>query len=665
MKKLLLLFLLSIPAFAQWSTTARHITYGTSTPATCNVTSGDVFFKTSATVTVYYCSASNTWTAMGGGGGSGTVTSIGLAGTANQITVTGTSPITDSGSWTLSFPTNVTLPGTTTGTFSGNVTGNASGTAGSLPTTSLLGGVTLSGLTGLTKLTAGVPSVGAASDVYGLFSGCSGTLALLADGTCGSSGSGIGTAPYSTTTITASPMTISAATHGQGLYAFPTCWDTSTPRVLLACGFTRDSSGNLVLTYTSPTPGRVDVFGATGGFANPMSAAGDMIVGGASGVAARFAATATANQTILSGSSTAPSWTPYTIPATIAAHQTLVATGTTAVAAKTIPDCTDTGGNHLNFAQSTDAFSCGTSGGGGVTTTSPLSGTTALSLLVNVDHAFTAAQSVTVTGIGTGQTSGLELKNTTAAALGAQQWSPGLILTGNGRDTSAASSKATNWIIQNRPVQTAGNPTSVLEFYYQTNAAGYAEVASLSSGGTLALTGAITGATSVTTSSAMTSNRANQSAFSAEGSGGGFAINTTTPTGGFCFNGSVQFTQDTCTHRNAAGVVEFNGGTKGTIAGGVKLREIEVAGTVPGISGCSAGTQTGGGSAGTYSSGTTGTCTVTLTFAKTAATGWSCFAANRTTAADIITQTSSTTTTAVLAGASISGDVISYGCVAY
>jgi hypothetical protein len=30
---------------------------------------------------------------------------------------------------------------------------------------------------------------------------------------------------------------------------------------------------------------------------------------------------------------------------------------------KAVPDCTDTGGNHLNFTQSTDAFSCGTSGG--------------------------------------------------------------------------------------------------------------------------------------------------------------------------------------------------------------------------------------------------------------------------------------------------------------
>lgn len=49
-----------------------------------------------------------------GGGGSGTVTSIGLVGTANQITITGASPITGAGSWTVSIPTNPTLPGTTT-----------------------------------------------------------------------------------------------------------------------------------------------------------------------------------------------------------------------------------------------------------------------------------------------------------------------------------------------------------------------------------------------------------------------------------------------------------------------------------------------------------------------------------------------------------------------
>lgn len=66
-------------------------------------------------------------------GSTGTVTSVGLLGTANQITVTGSSPITTTGSFTLSFPAGgVTLPGTTTGTFTGNVTGNATGSAGTV-----------------------------------------------------------------------------------------------------------------------------------------------------------------------------------------------------------------------------------------------------------------------------------------------------------------------------------------------------------------------------------------------------------------------------------------------------------------------------------------------------------------------------------------------------
>ncbi len=65
--------------------------------------------------------------------GIGTVTSIGLVGTTNQINVTGASPITSAGLWTLSFPSGgVTLPGTTTGTFTGNLTGNASGTAATI-----------------------------------------------------------------------------------------------------------------------------------------------------------------------------------------------------------------------------------------------------------------------------------------------------------------------------------------------------------------------------------------------------------------------------------------------------------------------------------------------------------------------------------------------------
>lgn len=48
-------------------------------------------------------------------------------------------------------------------------------------------------------------------------------------------------------------------------------------------------------------------------------------------------------------------------------HQVAVGQSSADPVAKTVPDCQDVGGNHLNYTQSTDVFSCGTtsSGGGG------------------------------------------------------------------------------------------------------------------------------------------------------------------------------------------------------------------------------------------------------------------------------------------------------------
>src|SRR5689334_7821686 len=53
-----------------------------------------------------------TWAAVGGGGG---VTSVGLLGTASQVTVTGASPITTTGTFTLSLPSGLLFPGSITG----------------------------------------------------------------------------------------------------------------------------------------------------------------------------------------------------------------------------------------------------------------------------------------------------------------------------------------------------------------------------------------------------------------------------------------------------------------------------------------------------------------------------------------------------------------------
>ena len=100
----------------------------TAPSGTC-VASAQIQKVVSGAGTTYACqtivNGIGTWTALASGSATGTVTSIGLAGTANQITVTGATPVTGSGAWTLSLPSAMTLPGTLTVT--GNTTLNMSG----------------------------------------------------------------------------------------------------------------------------------------------------------------------------------------------------------------------------------------------------------------------------------------------------------------------------------------------------------------------------------------------------------------------------------------------------------------------------------------------------------------------------------------------------------
>src|SRR6478672_4961723 len=61
---LTLLLLFVAIADAQIKTPAAHIRFGSSLPATCTPNTGDVFFKTSATIGLYQCLTTNTWTAV-------------------------------------------------------------------------------------------------------------------------------------------------------------------------------------------------------------------------------------------------------------------------------------------------------------------------------------------------------------------------------------------------------------------------------------------------------------------------------------------------------------------------------------------------------------------------------------------------------------------------
>ena len=90
-------------------------------------------------------------------------------------------------------------------------------------------------------------------------------------------------------------------------------------------------------------------------------------------------------------------------------------------------------------------------------------------------------------------------------------------------------------------------------------------------------------------------------------------------------------------------------------------------GSSPALSGtCSANTQVGGNTAGTFkASASCSSGTVIMTFASTAPNGWACDSSDMTTPADKISETASTTTTATLSGTLASADVVVFKCEAY
>ena len=83
------------------------------------------------------------------------------------------------------------------------------------------------------------------------------------------------------------------------------------------------------------------------------------------------------------------------------------------------------------------------------------------------------------------------------------------------------------------------------------------------------------------------------------------------------------------------------------------------------VSGCSLTASSGGATAGKFSSGTSGSCVVTVTPGFTAPNGFSCFANDITTPADKLQQLSVSQTTPTIGGTTLSGDVITWGCIAY
>lgn len=120
-------------------------------------------------------------------------------------------------------------------------------------------------------------------------------------------------------------------------------------------------------------------------------------------------------------------------------------------------------------------------------------------------------------------------------------------------------------------------------------------------------------------------------------------------------------------HTGTGGVEFYSGGSSPTEVLAIdSTGKIQSLGTQS-ISGCSLSRAVGGAFAGSFVSGTTGTCTVTLSLVTPSGTnnGWSCWANDITTPADLIHQGASNNLSVTLSGTTVSGDTINYGCIAY
>jgi len=194
--------------------------------------------------------------------------------------------------------------------------------------------------------------------------------------------------------------------------------------------------------------------------------------------------TATAGQILRSGASAAPTWSTATYPATAGTAGNYLRSDGTNFTSSAI-QASDLPGSLSGFANPTASVGLTAVNG---TATTAMRSDAAPALDQTISPTWTGTHTHQKNAIGTTSTDAVALTNTTAAAAGAQQFSPRLRLTGQGWKTNAtAASQTVDWMMQTVPVQGAANPTSYLDFEKQINGAGYSNSFSLFSSGGAAL----------------------------------------------------------------------------------------------------------------------------------------------------------------------------------
>lgn len=277
--------------------------------------------------------------------------------------------------------------------------------------------------------------------------------------------------------------------------------------------------------------------------------------------------------------------------------------------------------------------------------------------------ALTAASTLTLAPAANTAATGWLITDTTAASSGNQQYSPALRLTGQGwKTTATAASQAVDFRSYVLPVQGTGNPTGYLLFDGSVNGGSFANVGGFDlSGNARILDLQIAfNAANIPVAGSISLDLRSTALYTPSD----FIYKWNSTTAAVLGSGSVFSTgsADTGVSRNAAGVVEANSGTAGT------LRDFKARTFIPGGTDvtCTGGT-IGTGSknhAGFVTATTTGTSTIVITFTVTAPTGWNVSASDSTAVTNLV-QTASTTTTATLSGTTVSGDVIRYIAMPY
>lgn len=163
-------------------------------------------------------------------------------------------------------------------------------------------------------------------------------------------------------------------------------------------------------------------------------------------------------------------------------------------------------------------------------------------------------------------------------------------------------------------------------------------------------------------------------------SNGNLTLNLDTSTSGYPFNAALKvgynggegLTFTLPRNVNSAGFrINNNGNTQTLLYVDSSSGEGDLAGPLVAkgyaatLGGCSIHGSLGGAFSGLTNSGTSGTCTFSISPGVTAPNGYSCWANDVTTPSDVLKQTAFNTTSATISGTTVSNDVIVWGCIGF